>query len=320
MRVPTLKSTAKKTGSKSQPAPNSNRKGGVIVGIILLAIIAALLFAGGGSKDISTANVDCSTAEGRAAVVEFILLKQGFKPGEFTVGEDFDFSYPVATQAGRGAFTKVAPKTKAEFVALANSGTPEGNAVKAHAVDNAGVEPTEDNLVGFQLLVESDWESNTLFLNNQQSSAGTRNSGAGDIGWVVVNPKDCRTALFRLGCANPNDLFPTPRRDCVGEGCNPPPGFKKCPPGADDPDGDGFCAIPHDPRVAQPGTETHGNGPTPGYEPGSDGNTQTTVAKPAPSPAGTPGETQTPGGTFTGGDEGVSDPDNSPGYQDEPDW
>lgn len=172
-------------------------------------------------------------------VVTQILLRAGFKPGQFTVGDKFDLSLPAAVSAGEGKFAPQPLVTRSALVSWGSGGSASANTAFANAQrDGNGTKPevlNAGNWVGFQLLIASDWAGNTSFVtaSGQEVSAGTRHSAAGDIGWVFINPTDCAEGLtldnglefgmIRMGCGNPQSEIPVP------PGHKPPPGIKPGP-------------------------------------------------------------------------------------------
>lgn len=204
---------------------------------------------GGANSSIVMVSQSC---ENPAAAVKDLLLRQGFKPGQFVIGEDqFNLDLPEATEEGTGNFG--ASATTAEgMVSFLESDTKAAREVLRHSMREAAVTRAEaldpKNWVGFQLLVKSKWEGNTAFEDGTTKSVGTRSNAQGDLGWVLINPDDCRkversmrksgqqsdgkirTAFVRGGCVNPQTEPPTPDNPPN----NPPddnPPDNPCPPG-----------------------------------------------------------------------------------------
>ncbi len=179
------------------------------------------VFSGGKSAQAVLSTTDCNNQQ----AVSNLLMEQGFKAGDFTVGEDkFNLDLPAAKQAGDGKFADKPLTTKDAYVAFLKSDVPAAQAVKKHLLEaqpGATADQIVDpnNIEGFQILVESEWGGNTSFADGKTVAAGTRQSQKGDIGWVFINPSACTkngnvptTALtvVRMACGNPQLTPPTP--------------------------------------------------------------------------------------------------------------
>lgn len=232
-----------------------------------------------------------------AQAVANLLISQGFKPGEFTVGVDkFNLSLPAAKQAGPGSFSTKPLTTSAMLIAFLESGDSAAKAAKGHAATQGSATDAQlfdpENWQGFQLLVPSSWAGNTVFVSGSEKPVGTLNSQVGDIGWVFINPADCtkaglklqHVALIRMGCANPQNVLPTPTTPPGGQGgcaenCSPTP-VPQCPPDQHpSPINPAVCIVPKNgpsdvnvnpsvpPAVRGPGTTIGGVTPPPAVPP-----------------------------------------------------
>lgn len=208
-----------------------------IVGAVLViaSILAGLFWPANTQGEPASADEpagECSKAD----TVSAVLVAAGFTPDQFTVGEErFDLTLPAALEAGNGRFAD-RPHTSLEaFIGFLNSNEPAAEALIGQLVQTAGVTREQvldpGNWEGFQLLINSEWSGNTLFVDGEVKPAGTRHSDVGDIGWVLVNPEDCstnvnlvRVAIVRMGCSNPQLVPPNP------PGMPPPPEQPHLPP------------------------------------------------------------------------------------------
>lgn len=205
----------------------------------LIALLVIGLLAGSSSKTPAESTTNKGGKGGavcdQQAVVRSVLTSAGFTSKQYTVGDKFNLSLPAAVEAGHGKFASKPLTTKAALIAFLKSSQPAAQKVMATTVKQSGGTRQQafnpSNWVGFQLLVPSDWEGNTFFVDGKVKPAGTRHSAVGDIGWMFINPIDCaskanvvRVVIIRLGCGNPQTTVPKPRQ--------PKPAPKPtCPPG-----------------------------------------------------------------------------------------
>lgn len=315
-------------------------KRGIMTVVLAIALIAAAIWgstlvlgkntaAADGEGD-STVVLVSQMCENPEAAVRNLLLKQGFKKSEFVVGEDkFDLSLKEATEEGTGSFGASATTAQklTDFLASDEAAAKE---VLKHSIDAAGVTKEQaldpSNWVGFQMLVESKWDGNTAYSDGQVQEVGTRNNAKGDLGWVLVNPDDCkkvekasskdaaeielRVALVRGGCVNPQFLPPkpdrpgdTPKGGCK-HNCNPPK--EECPPGQ----------VPYEGRCAKKAGQNDGHSDQPvgdnpqGGTPGA--GPEPAPPKPGPKPVdNSPAPDPTPGGYDSGSGSGSGTPGGS---------
>lgn len=256
------------TGGREKFKQFMKSKRGIGSAILALALIIAAIWgstlvfdkgtAAADGGDDSTVVLVSQMCENPEAAVRNLLLKQGFKKSEFVVGEDkFDLSLKEATEEGTGNFGASATTAK-DLTEFLGTDDPAAKEVLKHSIDAAGVTKEQaldsNNWVGFQMLIKSKWDGNTAYSDGQVQQVGTRNNAKGDLGWVLINPDDCkevekasskdaakielRVALVRGGCVNPQFLPPKPDRpDTPPNGgckhnCNPPE--EECPTGTVD--------------------------------------------------------------------------------------
>lgn len=313
----------------------------IVLIALALALVATAIWgfkkgAGATTDDDPAVILVSQMCENPEAAVKNLLLKQGFKKSEFVVGEDkFDLSLKEATEEGTGNFGASATTAKAltDFLATDEAAAKE---VLKHSIDAAGVTKEQaldpKNWVGFQMLVKSKWDGNTAYSDGQVQQVGTRSNAKGDLGWVLINPDDCkkvekatsedaakielRVALVRGGCVNPQFLPPKPDRpgDTPNGGCkhncNPPE--EECPPNSVDEHGHCHHSTSND--------DGHGGNDSPASQPGSDnpqGGTPGAGPDPKPNPTGpkpvdnSPAPDPTPGGYDSGSGSGSGTPGGS---------
>jgi hypothetical protein len=216
-----------------------------LVGLIATAAVAVIGHVGFGShspthhtvvakrravKTTVTATPVASTnACDNPQAVSNLLLAQGFKAGQFTVGlKSFNLSLPAAEAAATGKFASRPLNTKAELISFLKSGSASANALLVQVMTQSGASRAQamdpSNWTGFQIVVPSNWDGNTSFVNGHVVSAGTRKDPAGDIGWVLINPSACQqvltsststsatpaVGLARGGCGNHELVLPVP--------------------------------------------------------------------------------------------------------------
>ena len=199
------------------------------------------------SINIIGAGSGCDVTE----VATRALLNRGFTADQFVIGNDqVNWDEPEAHERGEGAFVDETPRSATEVIDQLKADEESARAAKASLLTTSGA--TEDELLGQSNWVPAQFTSavelpgNTGFSGGEAQSVGTRQSDAGEVVWLFVNPEACpeiqlaasngdeekvnelaeeATTAHRAGCGNPQTELPVPPKDAP-----PPPTSTTKPP------------------------------------------------------------------------------------------
>jgi hypothetical protein len=162
----------------------------------------------------------------QVAVATQALLARGFTPEQFAIGDQINWSAPEANERGYGAFTDFTPTTAQAVTAELANPTEKARAALNALQAESGAPPEQlldpANWVPIQFTVESTMDGNTAFRGGEAVPVGTRQSAAGDVVWLFVNPTECpavqsgqlppeeAVTAHRAGCGNPQTELPKP--------------------------------------------------------------------------------------------------------------
>lgn len=179
----------------------------------------------------------------KVGVATLALVGRGFTPDQFVIGEDqINWDSPEAHERGRASFVSDTPTNAKAVTAELSSDSDQSKAALGVILEQSKA-PREQvlnpsNWVPAQFKVATSLEGNTMFKDGQAKPAGTRQSAAGDVTWLFVNPTECPRVMsgevppvlavvaHRAGCGNPQTALPKP-----GQGVTPTP----APPAATKP-------------------------------------------------------------------------------------
>ncbi len=219
----------KKPGTDVVPYKKKNKKG------ILPILLAILLIAGltgvtwfltrdkGAANEQQTIVVVTPGGCDKVKVASDAMIARGFAPDDFVVGaRNIDWASPEANERGSASFAAATPTTAKALVEELNSNTDKANAAVNTLMDESGATKeallTPENWTPVQFKVQSAWDGNTAFSNGRAVAAGTRTSSSGDVVWLFVNSKKCKSGTpiidvvtaHRAGCGNPQTALPRP--------------------------------------------------------------------------------------------------------------
>jgi len=141
------------------------------------------------------------------------LLANGWKPGQYLLGESVDESKDKST-TGSGAFTQKGIKTPTEMVTFLKSSKSSANALLASIMDGSGATKEEvlsdSNWIAVQSLVPFRYPGNSMFVNGKVVNTGHRDGAAEDIFMLFISSSTGKVVAVRSACANPQAFIPTP--------------------------------------------------------------------------------------------------------------
>lgn len=252
---------------------HSKRKSFIIVAAALVAILVAVLLvnafggnsapkasadlANGQTSPSSEPSVSPDFEQCRVDAVMAYMQAQGFEDGDFVIGEDnIDTSVPEFSKTGslgfgkdgmivdsRAALQGVFDSSDENLQAVANAQTSKFPELDEEVILDA------ENWEIVQSTVPVQIQGNTGFSNGNVVDMGTRNSAAGDAGWLFIDTELCTVptashtaagelvssttpdnqkpvGFIRVGCINPGDGFmppPPPPPPPTTPPTNPPP-------------------------------------------------------------------------------------------------
>lgn len=347
---------------------SGNWKGGAGISGAIVAILAVIGLVFGGAN--STPAEEASSSNGNVSinimgagsgcdvmeVASRALRSRGFAEDQFVIGQDqVNWAEPEANERGEGAFVEETPKSATEVTDQLKADAESARAAKASLLETSGATEEElldpANWVPAQFKVGVELPGNTAFSGGEAQSVGTRQSDAGEVIWLFVNPEACpeiqlaasegdeekvnqlaedATTAHRAGCGNPQTELPVPPVEVpptsgpppsvpptTGPPPSVPPTTAPCPPGTHREDG-GCVHDPitdPDPCASRPWIDVC---QPPQHNPGQDtGPTEGAPEEPHTPPPGPEPEEGTPapppndGGYDSGSPDGSGTPSGS---------
>jgi len=230
---------------------SGNWKGGAGISGAIVAILAVIGLVFGGAN--STPAEEASSSNGNVSinimgagsgcdvmeVASRALRSRGFAEDQFVIGQDqVNWAEPEANERGEGAFVEETPKSATEVTDQLKADEESARAAKASLLETSGATEEElldpANWVPAQFKVGVELPGNTAFSGGEAQSVGTRQSDAGEVIWLFVNPEACpeiqlaasegdeekvnqlaedATTAHRAGCGNPQTELPVPPVD-----------------------------------------------------------------------------------------------------------
>jgi hypothetical protein len=182
------------------------------VACLALVVVALLLYAGKGNQPaIAVATNGCD----QVGSINRSLAERGFTADQYKIGF-VDWSASEANERGNASFKSQTPRSAEEVVTWLNDGSAESRAVFESVSTQSGAGKNAilkiKNWIPVQFAVPILLPGNTGYENGAVTSAGTRNSGAGDVIWFFVSTKNCDAppVVVRAGCGNPQTELPRP--------------------------------------------------------------------------------------------------------------
>lgn len=220
---------------------------GISGAIIALLAVIGLLFGGANSSpaeeasntrgnDVNISIMDAGSGCDVMEVATRAMLNRGFSVDQFVIGQDqINWDEPEANERGEGAFVEETPKSAAQVVDQLKADDKSAEAAKASLLETSGATEEElltaANWVPAQFKTNVELPGNTAFSGGEAQSVGTRQSDAGEVIWLFVNPEACpeiqlaaetgdeqkvnqlaeeATTAHRAGCGNPQTELPVP--------------------------------------------------------------------------------------------------------------
>lgn len=227
------------------------------IGIAILAVIG-LVFGGAnstpdaiadtGNRNVSINIIGAGSGCDVMEVATRAMLNRGFSADQFVIGQDqINWDEPEANERGDGAFVEETPKSAAQVVDQLKADDESAKAAKASLLETSGATEEElltaANWVPAQFKTSVELPGNTAFSGGEAQSVGTRQSDAGEVIWLFVNPEACpeiqlaaetgdeqkvnqlaedATTAHRAGCGNPQTELPVPPQDAPPPATTPP--------------------------------------------------------------------------------------------------